>query len=92
MLVARAPARTSGAANYSARSITFIVPGPVGGSTDTICRVVADKLRGALGKAVAVENRSGGGSIGATTQPDGHTLHSGCADRSQLSLQSQFAL
>jgi len=60
MLVARAPARTSGAANYSARSITFIVPGPVGGSTDTICRVVADKLRGALGKAVAVENRSGG--------------------------------
>jgi tripartite-type tricarboxylate transporter receptor subunit TctC len=74
-----APAQADGAADFPAHSITFIVPGPAGGSTDTLCRVVADKLRGGFGKAVAVENRAGGvGSVGASAaaaaQPDGHTL------------------
>jgi len=44
-----------------------------------LCRVVAYKLRGTFGKAIAVENRSGeAGSIGASAaaaaQPDGYTL------------------
>jgi tripartite-type tricarboxylate transporter receptor subunit TctC len=78
-LVVQAPAQTGEASNYPARSITFIVPGPVAGSTDTLCRVVADKLRRTFGKVVVVENRAGGvGSIGASAaavaRPDGHTL------------------
>jgi tripartite-type tricarboxylate transporter receptor subunit TctC len=78
-LAARALVGAPLAAEYPARSITFIVPGPVGGTTDTLCRMVADKLRGTFGKPVVVENRPGAvGSIGAAAiavaQPDGHTL------------------
>ena|SRR5215813_5605555 len=89
MLVARASAQTSGAVNYSARSITLIAPGPVSGSTDTLRRVVADKLRGVFGKAVAAANRSEGvGSIGVAAQPDGHTLL--CTTDAPIVLSSLF--
>jgi tripartite-type tricarboxylate transporter receptor subunit TctC len=79
VLAAHALMGTPFAAEYPVRSITFIVPGPVAGTTDTLCRMVADKLRGPFGRPVVVENRPGGvGSIGASAvaaaQPDGHTL------------------
>jgi tripartite-type tricarboxylate transporter receptor subunit TctC len=79
LLAARALVATSLAADYPLRAISFIVPGPVGGTTDTLCRMVADKLRGVFEKPVVVENRPGGvGSIGASAaalaQPDGHSL------------------
>jgi tripartite-type tricarboxylate transporter receptor subunit TctC len=64
---------------YPTRPVALVVPGPVGGTTDTLCRLLADGLRGALGKPIVVENRPGAvGAIGAafvaTAQPDGHTL------------------
>jgi tripartite-type tricarboxylate transporter receptor subunit TctC len=67
------------AADYPERSISLVVPAPVGGTTDTLCRVVADKLREAFGKPTVVENSpSGVGSIGASVvaaaRPDGHNL------------------
>jgi tripartite-type tricarboxylate transporter receptor subunit TctC len=73
------PAAAGGMVDYPQRSITLIVPGPVGGTTDTLCRFIADGLRVALGKPAVVENRPGAvGSIGASAvavaQPDGHTL------------------
>jgi tripartite-type tricarboxylate transporter receptor subunit TctC len=74
-----AGAQTPPAADFPGRSVTFVVPGPVGGVTDTLCRIVADRLRRSFGHPVVVDNRPGAvGSIGASAvalaQPTGHTL------------------
>ncbi len=74
-----APTCVARAADFPGRAITFVVPGPVGGVTDTLCRMVADKLRLSFGHPVVVENRPGAvGSIGAaavaSARPTGHTL------------------
>jgi tripartite-type tricarboxylate transporter receptor subunit TctC len=79
MLAQRAGAETSPATDFPGRSVTFVAPAPVGGPTDTLCRVVAEKLRQFFGQPVVVENRPGAvGSIGASAvalaQPTGHTL------------------
>jgi tripartite-type tricarboxylate transporter receptor subunit TctC len=67
------------AADYPVRTITLIVPYPPGGGVDSMARVVADKLSGALKQQVIVENRGGGGgTLGtrfvARATPDGYTL------------------
>ena len=50
-----------------------------GGSTDVTARIIAERLTGAFGQQVIVDNRSGaGGNIGADivakSNPDGHTV------------------
>jgi tripartite-type tricarboxylate transporter receptor subunit TctC len=75
-LTERAGTETPFAADFPGRSVTFVVPGPVGGITDTLCRMVADKLRRSFGHPVVVDNRPGAvGSIGASVvalaQPSG---------------------
>jgi tripartite-type tricarboxylate transporter receptor subunit TctC len=67
---------------YPSRPITLVVPYPAGGPTDTLTRVLAERMRTALGQSVIVENVSGaGGSIGtgrvARSAPDGYTLSMG---------------
>jgi tripartite-type tricarboxylate transporter receptor subunit TctC len=58
----------------------MIVPFPAGGPTDSMARIVSDRLGTVLGQTVIVENRGGGagGSIGAkavaTADPDGYTI------------------
>ena len=64
---------------YPTRTIRFIAPFPPGGTTDVLCRVIAQKLTDGLGRQVVVENRPGAaGNIGhelaAKTAPDGYTL------------------
>src|SRR5690348_16260493 len=61
------------------RPIRFIVPFTAGSSSDTVARLVAQKLGARLGQQLVVENRvGGGGSIGtdqiARAEPDGYTL------------------
>ncbi len=67
------------AESYPSRPITFIVPAPAGGGTDTQARILAPKLGELLGQPVVVENRGGAsGNIGAQAvakaAPDGYTL------------------
>ena len=70
------------AQDYPAKTITLVVPYPPGGGVDTLARVVADKLAGALGQQVMVDNRSGGSGLVGTrgfvkSAPDGYTLFLG---------------
>ena len=63
----------------SGQSTTIIVPYAPGGVTDTLARIVAERLGARLGTPVVVDNRGGaGGVIGAQTvaraKPDGRTL------------------
>src|SRR5882724_8151902 len=70
------------AQDYPTRTISLIVPYPPGGGVDAMARVVAEKLSGALGQQVVVDNRAGGsGLVGTRTfiksPPDGYTLFLG---------------
>lgn len=67
------------AQTYPAKPIRIIVPGPAGGGTDIMTRIVAEGLVKQYGQAVVVDNRGGGaGMIGtemaAKSAPDGYTL------------------
>jgi tripartite-type tricarboxylate transporter receptor subunit TctC len=67
------------AESYPSRAITMIVPYPAGGPSDTLARVITDRMKTALGQSVIIENVTGaGGSIGtgrvARSAPDGYTL------------------
>ncbi len=61
------------------KTVTFVVPFPPGGSTDTVARALAQKLTDSLHKPVIVENKAGAtGAIGATqvarAPADGYTF------------------
>jgi tripartite-type tricarboxylate transporter receptor subunit TctC len=67
---------------YPARPVIMVVPFSAGGPTDTIARIMAERMRGPLGQTVIVENITGAaGSIGvgrvARSAPDGYTLSIG---------------
>ena len=64
---------------FPSKPVRLIVQYQAGGSTDTLARLLADKLAPRLGQPVVVENRSGaGGIIGtdyvAKSPADGYTL------------------
>jgi tripartite-type tricarboxylate transporter receptor subunit TctC len=70
------------AQGYPARPITMVVPFAAGGPTDTITRIVGERMRVSLGQTVIIENVTGAdGSIGvgrvARATPDGYTLSIG---------------
>ena len=76
-LMACAPAQAQ--PKYPARPVKFIVPFAPGGGTDTMARLVAQKLTEKQGYAVVVENKAGaGGNLGAEAalrEPaDGYTF------------------
>jgi tripartite-type tricarboxylate transporter receptor subunit TctC len=67
------------AGDYPSKTVTMIVGFPPGTATDSVGRILAERLGVRLGKAFIIDNKPGqGGSIGAAAAakaaPDGHTL------------------
>ncbi|KQX94856.1 hypothetical protein ASD34_22350 [Variovorax sp. Root473] len=64
---------------YPSKPIKIIVPYPGGQASDTITRLIGERLGKALGQPVVIDNRPGAGGnigtdIGAKSAPDGYTL------------------
>ena len=79
--VAALPAASSivRAQTYPSRPITIVVGFAAGAATDTIGRIIAERMKSSLGQRVIVENVTGaGGTIAAgrvaRAAPDGSTL------------------
>ena len=72
----------AGAQSYPERPMTMVVPFAPGGPTDTIGRIIAERMRAPLGQSVVIENVTGaGGSIGVgrvvRAAADGYTISIG---------------
>jgi tripartite-type tricarboxylate transporter receptor subunit TctC len=77
------------AQDFPNHPIKFIVPFPAGGPSDTISRILTEKMASLLGQPIVIENRSGaGGMIGiasvAKSSPDGYMI--AIAPPSQLAM------
>ena len=67
------------AADYPTSSITLVVPFAAGGPTDTLGRMLGERMSAILGRSVIVQNVTGaGGSLGVArvvhAEPDGYTV------------------
>ncbi|HEX3098022.1 MAG TPA: tripartite tricarboxylate transporter substrate binding protein [Usitatibacter sp.] len=74
-----APLHAPAQSPYPTRTIKWIVPYTPGGITDSVTRIVAQKLEERLGQAIVIENKPGANSIigvdsVAKSAPDGYTL------------------
>jgi tripartite-type tricarboxylate transporter receptor subunit TctC len=70
------------AQTFPSKPITIIVPFAAGGPTDTLARVIGERMRVSLGQTILVENVTGaGGTIGVTravrAPADGYTVSIG---------------
>jgi tripartite-type tricarboxylate transporter receptor subunit TctC len=71
--------RAARAQAFPSRPITMIVPASAGGPTDTIGRILLERMQASLGQSVVVENVAGAGGTIATGRvaratPDGYTI------------------
>ncbi len=79
LLFACCDASAQGASGYPTKPVKIVVPFAPAGPTDTMARLIAQKLSDGLKQQFYVENHPGaGGNIGmamvATAAPDGYTL------------------
>jgi len=70
---------SAAAQTFPSRPVTLIVPYAAGGPTDTIARIVGDRMGQALGQPIVIENVAGAaGTIAAArvarAAPDGYTM------------------
>ena len=64
---------------YPTKPVSIIIPFSPGGATDTLGRLLAEKLHARLGQSFVVENKPGAGTMIASNyvaqaKPDGYTL------------------
>jgi tripartite-type tricarboxylate transporter receptor subunit TctC len=74
-----AVSRMASAQTYPTKPITMVVPYAAGGPTDTIARIMAERMRATLGQTIIVENVTGAaGTLGvgrvARAASDGYTI------------------
>lgn len=74
-----APAHTVFAQAFPGKPVRFVIPFPVGGSTDATARIIAAPLTERWKQQVLVDARPGAATVIGTdhvakSQPDGHTL------------------
>jgi tripartite-type tricarboxylate transporter receptor subunit TctC len=67
------------AAAWTDRPVRFLVPGPAGGTSDLLARMLGEAVSKKIGQPVVVENKPGGGGSLAVAAllaaaPDGNTL------------------
>ena len=79
LLLAGASIDGQAAETYPQRPIRFLIPQSPGGASDTVGRIVAQRLAERLGQQIVVDNRAGAtGNIGhelvAFALPDGYTM------------------
>ena len=79
LVVATCCAANAFAQGYPNRPIRYIVPQAPGGSSDTLARVITQRVGEGLGQQLVVDNRPGatgiiGAEVVARANPDGHTL------------------
>jgi tripartite-type tricarboxylate transporter receptor subunit TctC len=83
LLIAAALVGTSAmptvAADWPTQQVTFVVPFAPGGGTDTLARLIGEKLTARFHQQFIVENRPGAGTLTAATAvskapPDGNTI------------------
>ena len=79
MLGAALTSSAVAAQTSASRPMRVLVPYAAGGSTDTLMRMVGQKLAETNGQSVVIDNRPGGGTLIATeivarAEPDGTTL------------------
>ena len=77
--VALSSGRVAHAQTFPVKPMKLVVPFPPGAGTDTVARLVAQKLGEQMNATIIVDNRTGaGGAIGAElvahSEPDGYTL------------------
>jgi tripartite-type tricarboxylate transporter receptor subunit TctC len=82
LIAALGGAGAADAQTYPSRPITMVVPYSAGGPTDTIARIMAERMRGPLGQIIVVENVTGAaGTIGvgkvARAAADGYSISIG---------------
>src|SRR6478609_4060930 len=70
---------TQAHAQSPAKTVTLVVPYAAGGGTDTVARLIGERMSGTLGQTVIIENVVGGGSTLANDRvarstPDGSTV------------------
>ena len=79
MLGAGLASGRAGAQAFPSKQITLVVPFTAGGPTDTLARILAERMGRMLGQTVIVDNTTGAaGTIGVTrvvrAAPDGYTI------------------
>src|SRR5471030_3393790 len=79
LLVAAFVAGNAGAQTFPSKQITLVVPFAAGGPTDTLARILAERMGRSLGQTVIVDNTTGAaGTIGVArvvrAAPDGYTI------------------
>ena len=80
--VALLAASSAAAQTYPTKPVTIVVPFSAGGPTDTLARIMGERMRKSLGQPILVDNTTGaGGSIGVAkvvrAPPDGHMVSLG---------------
>lgn len=98
VLVAAMAGSAAWAQSYPVKPVRLIVPFPPGGNTDTLGRIMAQRLTEAFGQQFFVENRAGGAGVvgaeaAAKSAPDGYTIYFGTTGTlaSAPALQSRLA-